>query len=390
MEAWLKSSLESGYITKVDSSKVQRGVHCEASLSPWYEDGIVFDWTALHQRLVQPASAQPYVEVFVGALARFGSDAAAGAARSGKECFSTVVELRAPWALIPLSEQAQDLSLFDVPAMVPAAPTNGNGSNSGKAAAGPSPPSLGGSRDFYKFLRGPPGQRAVRDDVKRVLASVQSQLCQNGIQVFCFLSSFVIVCEDFTELLHSTAAVFRALTDVKFTIDGHGSSLGPRAIERLRVNGEDWWTTLPLQKLTSEEDLSSLLVALFFQWLQDAYIWGGTAPLRLFPDSKENDNAAQTKGLRLFEKFVRGLVLPSIHAIGLDALTAALPEEGGNLLELAAVKLQRRLPPVGPQRWSVLELRLVLCQINAYHHLPSEYLGRVETAATRPSAAAQA
>ncbi|KPA80978.1 hypothetical protein ABB37_04365 [Leptomonas pyrrhocoris] len=393
MEAWLKSALESGYIVKVDSTEVQHGVYCEASPSPWYDDGVVFDWATLHQRLVQSASTQPYVETYVSALAQFGAGAAADAARSGKECYATVVELKAPWSLQPLSEQAQNLSVFDVPAAKAAASTGTDGSNSGTAAAAAGPlassPLSGHSRDFYKFIRGPPGQRAVRDDMTRVLRSVQEQLRQNKIQVFCFLSSFVIVCEDFTELLHRTAAVFQALTDGGFTVDGHGSALGPRVVQRLRVGGGDWWTTLQLHKITAEADVVSLLVALFFQWLLDAYVWSCVSPLRLFPDAREKGAEEQAKGVRLFEKFVRGLVLPSIHAIGLAALTATLPEEGGNLLELAAVKLERKLPPVGPQRWSVLELRLVLCQINAYHHLPSEYLGRVETATATLSAATQ-
>jgi hypothetical protein len=362
MEAWLKASLENNYVAKVDGTVVQRGVHCDTFLSPWYDDGIVFDWTTLHQRLVQPTSAQPYVEQFVAALARFGSDALSTATGSGKECFSTVVELKAPWSLHPLSDQAQELSIFDAP------------------VAGPSSPPKD-ARVFYKFLRGPPGQRAVRDDMSRVLASVQAQLRQNGIQVFCFLASIVVVHDDFTVLLHRTAAVFRALTDVGFTIDGHGSSLGPRVMQPIRVNGEDWWTTLPLQKLTAADDVASFVVGLFFQWLQDAYVWGCSPPLRLFLEAMEKKGEGRERGVQLFERFVRGLVLPHVHAIGLDALPGALPEEGGSLMDLAAVKLEKKLPPVGPQRWSTLELRLVLCQINAYHHLPAAYLGQHSAAA---------
>lgn len=400
MEAWLKSSLASHYVAKVDATKVQHGVFCEAFLSPWYDDGVVFDWTNLHQRLVQPASPSSsslYAEQFVGTLAQFGAAAASSAARSGKECFSTVVELKAPWSLHPLSDQAQDLSLFDVSVETTVEPAAADVRSSCPATAGPLPasatsaPQPAHARAFYTFLRGPPGQRAVRDDMARVLASVQTQLRQSGMQVVCFLSSFVLICEDFTDLLHRTAAVFRALTDVGFTVDGHGSSLGPRAVQQLRVNGEDWWTTLPLQKITSEEDVASFLVGLFFQWLQDAYNWGCNAPLRTFPETQERGGSGeQGKGVRLFERFVRGLVLPNARAIGMDALRTALPEEGGSLLELAAVKLEKKLPAVGPQRWSVLELRLVLCQIRAYHYSPAEYLGR--TAApdtTKAPAAAQ-
>lgn len=365
MESWIKASLESGYIAAVDSATVTAGVFCDAAPSPWYDDGVAFDWTTLHQRIKAPvANALPYAASTIAALARFGSNAASSAAQSGTECFATVVELKAPWSLQPLSDEAQRLSLFDVAAAKPSLS---------------SPP----ARVFYKFLRGPPGQRAVRDDITRVLDSVETQLRQSGLQVFRFLSSFVIVSHQFTESLQNTAAVFKALTEVGFTVDGHGSSLGPRAVQRLRVGGDDSWTTLPLQKLTAEEDVASFVVALFFQWLQDAYVWGCGAPLRLFADAATQGaggRAGGAKEVRLFETFVRGLLLPRAHAIGLDSLASSLPEEGGSLLDLAAVKLETKVPPVGPQRWSVLELRLVLCQIEAYRRVPSEYLGSMTTA----------
>lgn len=375
MEPWLTSSLEIGYIAAVDSAAVTKGVFCEASPSPWYDDGVVFDWTTLHQRLVSSpsSSALPYADTATAALARFGCEAASRAARAGTECFATVVELKAPWSLNPLSDQAQSLSLFDV------------------AVTKDAPPSAP-TRAFYTFRRGPPGQRAVREDMTRVLASVETQLRQGGLQAFRFLSSFVIVCGDFRESLQDTAAVFRALSEVGFTVDGHGSSLGPRSVQRLRVKEEDWWTTLPLQKLTSEEDVAGFVVALFFQWLQDAYAWGCTAPLHLFPDAATDavrgGASVGGKGVQLLETFVRGLLLPCVHAIGFTALRASLPEEGGSLWELTAVKLERKVPPVGPQRWSVLELRLVLCQIHAYRHLPSEYLSEATTAGVPVATAA--
>ncbi|KAK7195287.1 hypothetical protein NESM_000454500 [Novymonas esmeraldas] len=368
MEAWVTASLAAKYIKAVDPRSVQSGVFCDAFTSPWYDGGVVFDWTALHQRLTRPPVEPASVVKAVNTLRRCGAEAVrAAAAEKGGTCFSTVVELREPWTLHPLSDQAQQLSVFDVAAGTsPLSP-------SPSAAASASAPAPRSARQLYTFLRGPPGQRAVRDDMARVLASAEAQLRDSGLRVVCFLSSFVLFGTDFTDLLHSTAAVFRALTEVGFTIDGHGSCLGPRVVTAQRLDSDDWWTTSPLPQLTSEEDVAALLVAVFFQWLQDAYVWGCSAALRLFPDATETLAA---KGMRLFERFVRGLVLPRARAIGLDALHASLPEEGGSLFELAAAELERKRVPTGPQRWSVVERRVILAQIGAYAHIPSEYLAR--------------
>ncbi|KAG5475636.1 hypothetical protein LSCM4_04218 [Leishmania orientalis] len=371
MEEWIKASLEAKYISKVEASSVQSGVFCEAFTSPWYDDGVVFDWTALHQRLAHPTAALSQVTKAVTALRRFGAEALKAASSGGdKKCFSTVVELKEPWTLHLLSEQAQHLSVFDVlSGTPPSAPTAAP-----LAAISTSPASS--SRDgrrLYTFLRGPPGQRAVKEDMARVLSSAEEQFRAKGMHVISFMSSFVLFGSDFTDMLHSTAAVFRALTEVGFSVDGHGSCLGPRVVSPLRVGSEDWWTTSPLQQVTSEEDVADLLVRLFYQWLQDAYIWGCTPPLRLFPEAEE---AQAKKSTRLFERFLRGLVLPRARAIGLDALYASLPEEDGSLIELTAVGLERKRAPAGLQRWSVVELRVILAQLGAYEHIPTEYLSR--------------
>ncbi|CBZ28243.1 conserved hypothetical protein [Leishmania mexicana MHOM/GT/2001/U1103] len=368
MEEWIKASLTDKYIDKVDASSVQSGVFCEAFTSPWYDGGVVFDWTALHQRLTQPTVALSDMTKAVATLRRFGAEALMAASGEGdKKCFSTVVELREPWTLHPLSEQAQRLSVFDVLSVT--------ASSTPTAAAASNSPAISSSdsRQLYTFLRGPPGQRTVRDDMARVLSSAAEQFRGSGVRVVSFLSSFVLFGSDFTDMLHSTAAVFRALTEAGFSIDSHGSCLGPRVVTPLRVDADDWWTTSPLQQIESEEDVAALLVSLFYQWLQDAYVWGCTAPIRLFLDAKET-HATQSR--RLLERFVRGLVLPRARTIGLDALYASLPEEGGSLLELAAAGLEKKQAPTGLQRWSVVELRVVLAQLGAYEHIPSEYLGQ--------------
>lgn len=360
MEEWVKAAVADKYIAAVEPAKVQSGVFCEAFTSPWYDGGVVFDWTTLHQRLVRPATTTASVDGAVSALRRSGVAALERVAGDGaRQCFATSVEIGKPWALHPLSDQAQQLSVFDVPP---------------PRSASASPPTP--ARQLYTFLRGPPGQRAVRDDMARVLASAEAQLRDKGVAVVRFLSSFVLFGDDFTDMLHSTAAVFQALREVGFAVDGHGSCLGPRTVSGLRVDAEAWWTTAPLSTMKTEEAVSAFLVALFFQWLQDAYVWACTAPLRLFPSAGAPAEAetVKAKSVRLFERFVRGLVLPRARAIGLDAVYAALPEEGGSLFDLAALGLERKKPPVGPQPWSVAELRVVLSQIGAYAHVPSEYL----------------
>ncbi|GET89794.1 hypothetical protein, conserved [Leishmania tarentolae] len=368
MEEWIKASLDDKYIEKTDASRVQSGVFCEAFTSPWYDGGVVFDWTALHQRLARPAVAFSDKKAIAG-LQRFGAEALITASREGdKKCFLTVVELKEPWTLQPLSEQAQQLSVFDV-----FSDTTPSASAATTAASNSSAPPSSDARQLYTFLRGPPGQRTVRDDMARVLSSVEDQFQENGVRVVYFLSSLVLIGSDFTDMLHNTAAVFRAVTEAGFSIDSHGSCLGPRIVTPLRVDADDWWTTSPLQQIESEEDVTALLVALFYQWLQDSYVWGCTAPIRLFSNAKE---APTTQSTRLLERFVRGLVLPRARAIGLNALHASLPEEGGSLLELAAVGLEKKQAPTGPQRWSVLELRIALAQIGAYEHVPSEYLAQ--------------
>ncbi|CAJ1027948.1 hypothetical protein, conserved [Leishmania lindenbergi] len=378
MEEWIKASLKDKYISKVDASSVQSGVFCEAFTSPWYDDGVVFDWTALHQRLTQPTAALSYMTKAVTALRRFGAEQLMAASGEGdNKCFSTVVELKSPWTLQPLTEQAQRLSVFDVllsttsSALTPVPPASTSHSPA---------PSSSNVRQLYTFLRGPPGQRSVRDDIMRVLSSVEEQFRKSGVHVVLFLSSFVLFGSDFIDMLHGTAAVFRALTEAGFSIDDHGSCFTPRVVKPLRVYGEDWWTTSPLQSVQSEEEVTALLIALFYQWLQDAYVWSCTAPIRLFPDGIET---RANKAVRLFERFVRGLVLPRAPATRLDALHASLPEEGGKLLVLAAVGLEKKQTPTGLQRWSVLELRLVLAQLGAYEHIPSEYLGHSVNNASR-------
>ncbi|KAG5501494.1 hypothetical protein JKF63_03323 [Porcisia hertigi] len=377
MEEWINNSLKAKYIRRVDPCSVESGIFCEAFTSPWYDDGVVFDWTALHQRLVRPISHPSKVIKGVTELQRFGVDALkATCAEGDRKCFLTVVELKEPWTIQPLSEQAQNLSVFDVllDAMSGSPPTLVHPTSTGSS---PAPPSQS-ARQLYAFLRGPPGQRAVRDDMARVLSSVERQFRERGVQVVSFLSSFVLFGSDFEDMLHSTAAVFRALTEVGFSIDDHGSCLGPRIVTPLSVDAEDWWTTLPLQQVQSEEDVASLMVALFYQWLQDAYIWGCTAPIRLFPDlttAIEDAKATRAvRSVRLLERFVRGLVLPRAHAVGLDVLYSSLPEEGGSLFDLAAASLEQKPPRTGLQQWSVGELRVLLAQVGAYAHIPSEYL----------------
>lgn len=58
MDRWIQQSLTDAYIRRVSSSEwenppTKEGLLGIVSLNPWYDEGVVFDWTALHSRLTQ-------------------------------------------------------------------------------------------------------------------------------------------------------------------------------------------------------------------------------------------------------------------------------------------------------------------------------------------------
>lgn len=376
MDKWIAAALRTQYIEKVDSSAVTDGVFGEAFVSSLYDGHVVFDWALLHRRM-KPSGVHPFSSPAVEQLRDFGWRQLAKDTSGAAPLFITVVEVKEPWALQPLSEAAQNLSIFEVSPTALSSTCNidtASGSKSTPACTEKH------QRHLFRFKRGPPGLRAVRDDIVGVLRSIEDQLTSSGLTVFYFLSSFILLHADFTTLLHQTAAVHKALRDAGLCIDGHGCCLAPGRLFPLRVHSVDWWVRVPLSSLKTTVDIASYSVALMGQWLQDSYVWGCSTPIRVFSSSgstvKEGgcDATVWEIQVRLFERFVRGVVLPGAAAIGFDGLRAEFLEESGDLFEVAREKLREKEEPVGPQRWSPCDLRLTLCQLGAYRHDPVAFL----------------
>lgn len=373
MDAFVTRALAEKRLRRVARADLGHGLHCDAASNPWYEDGVSFDWTELHKRLrgADASGRHPCADMTatVAALAASGSRALSS---SPDSAMVTVVEVSAPYWMQPLSDVAQAMSVFSVAA--------------GTVHAGrPAPETGDDGFSLFTFLNGPPGQVSTRSDIGAVLASVQAQLATQGLDVHQFLSSFIIFSGDFTALIHQTAAVHKALRGAGMTLNIHFSCLMPRRV--MAVDGT-WWTALPLEALTDPSDVALFTTDLFYQWLEDSYIWRCLVPVRVFPavfpaapEATEAAVAAAAvaaslEGQRtlLFERFVRGLVLPAAAWLGFRTLKDTLPEEGGDMLELAAPLLRAKRALVGPQKWAALDLRLALGAMSAYEKDPGTIL----------------
>ncbi|RNE99091.1 uncharacterized protein Tco025E_09089, partial [Trypanosoma conorhini] len=312
------------------------GVYCTAWEHEWYEDGVVMDWSALHRGLVAGTRFPP-VAVQVDDVVRFGCCGV------DDTLLVTSIEIRAPWRLIPLSDQAQRLSAFLLPPPVPAV--------------------VGAGVRAYRFTRGPPGQRSVRDDVYALLQNVNLQLARGGVKSHVFLGSVIVAADSFEPLMHHTAAVYRALKEAGFAVNGNGSSFEPRRVFPV-VSGR-YWSTLTLGSLRREEDVVGFLVDVFYRWLEDCYAWLCESPPQALLLSSGNTD----RKLRFFSDFYTRLVYPSHDFIGLSGVKNMTLTE---VLQLAGPLLAKRVPCVGPQKWSTLELRLCLAALDAYKNPPRE------------------
>ncbi|RNF04306.1 hypothetical protein TraAM80_05220 [Trypanosoma rangeli] len=334
MQGWLTQALEEKYIESLQGLDGTDGVYCMAWEHEWYEDGVVMDWSALHCGLVAGTRFPPLAAQLDGVV-RFGC------CESDDALLVTSIDIRAPWRIIPLSDQAQRLSAFLLP----------------PAEAATSAKSVRG----YRFTRGPPGHRSVRDDVYALLQNVNLQLAQGGVRSHVFFGTVIVAANNFEHLMHHTAAVYGALKGAGFDINGNGSSFEPRRVFSV-VSGR-YWSTLTLGSLRREEDIVAFLVDLFYRWLEDCYVWLCETPPQTLLLSSGNDDRKQ----QFFSDFYTSLVYPRhdfINLLGVKNMTLT------DVLQLAGPRLAKRVPCVGPQKWSALELRLCLAALDAYKNPP--------------------
>ncbi|KAG8344742.1 hypothetical protein ERJ75_000320500 [Trypanosoma vivax] len=335
MEQWLDEALKEKRIVPLKSLCGADGIYCLVHEHEWYEGGVVMDWTALHRGLkpntvaFDPHTLTREVMSFVTAEAGEGAS------------LVTSLELDSPWYMISLSEQAQRFSAF-----TPTNRTNGALCEGARAKT-------------YTFVRGPPGLRSVRDDLVVLLKDVRRQLCDSGLRCHIFLSSVLVASDDFERLLHHTASVFRALRSAGFAVKSVECSFEPRRV--LRTTCGRYWNTMSLSSMQCAEDVAAFLVDLFYLWLGDCYTWLCEPPSPALLAASGDERGK----LDFFRRFCTQFVLPRREVVEF----AFLAETNLNdLLPLARPLLQHKVPRIGPQKWSALELRLCLCALEAYEH----------------------
>eukprot|EP00796_Vickermania_ingenoplastis_P008667 gene8667-6093_t len=345
LAAWLRDSLAASYITSAPkpsgASPAAAGeVYGIVAANSWYDAGVVFDWTGLHRRLRGSSSAGVPLGEDVAALESYG---AAQLRELGEgNCVATVIEFSAPWELQPLDAEAAQLSTF--------------------AARAPDADNAPAAElSLYAFTRGPAGLEPVMKDVNGFLRSLESQLQQQQIRVKRFLSSLVIFESDVTQLLHRTAAVHKAVTGAGLKLDGNRSNLAPHPVLRLGSKHTVSWAMLPLKDVSSDEDVVTFVVDLFFQWLQDSHDWRCLQPVKAF-----GTDDAKERRLQLFLLFVDTTLRPRLQQLGFPALTELLEVDFEDFKDQCSQQLQKKRKLVGPQKWTTLDLRLVLCQLDTF------------------------
>lgn len=395
-----------------------------ASLNAWYDEGVALDWSALHSRLAKQdcASTPGFVEKKNEEAGRAATAAAASVAISsyramegldltdairtlnqyGEEqlrafgedhCVITVLEIDAPWKLQPLEQQASLLSSFSAVALHPEERPNttpqknsaGAGDDDGLCRPlhqmNSSGNALLAALDIYAFTRGPPGLMPVVRDVHLLLTSLETQLRQQQIRVCRFLSSLVLFEGDTTALLHHTAAVHKAVKSAGFTINMHRSALGPTPVFRVgsstAASGPQsslmTWTPLLLKTIQQDSDAMVFSVDLFLQWLQDAYAWRCLPPIKVFPSGSsrntlaEEESALHQRRLSLFLKFFNTMIHPLLRTrLQFPALADIVELEFDDFTTQVGEHLKRKRSLSGPQKWTILDLRITLCLAGAY------------------------
>ena len=337
MQAFVENAVKVGVIEPLRQTAAAADV--DAVHHPWYDNGVVFDWS--RQRLVATAGATlfdlPSVKSSVRGFFQAISDAAVE-----RQAFLTVLEVSNPMNLVPLVQQAQDLSRFVI---------------STAACEG----------QWYKFVKGSAGQRSARDASGRLIDSIAAQLKASGLRVVVFFSSIAILTlSGFDDALRNTGAVYRALTAQKVAIAAPLSMLDPR---RPHYFSDTYSTTLsPVIFSRGGGDggdrLVRIAVEAFSQLLQDKYEW------LLEGFVQANESVVR----RAFDVFAEGLwkhldVVVGSSQGALDEVASDV-KSAADLCSAARPSLVAKgsiAPRPGEAAlWCVFELRLLLLRIDAY------------------------
>lgn len=381
MQVWIEEQIEKKCIKKLTPEEcTASGSHRIlgiASLNEWYDGGVSIDWTGLHHlldmKLTNGIDMSPYIKL----LNEFG---AAQFNEYGEEdCVLTVLELDAPWELQELDEVASKLSVFTA-------------SNSTLTSENPSKESKDLSvLEPYAFLRGPAGLQPVVKTAHEFLSSLEKQLREQKVRVVRFLGSLVLFESNVTTLMHHTAAVHKAVKGAGLKLNIHRSSLAPQPgfVYGSSPDVHLTWTTRRLRDLKNEEDVVLFTVDLFYQWLQDAYDWRCLTPIKVFAQplhETENEGGKLSpqkvealvaeRRKQLFLSFVHLVLSPCLRKrLDFPALAEMLEDDEDDFAEQSAQHLKKKRELIGPQKWTTLDLRVVLCHAGAYSVNPVTLFG---------------
>lgn len=348
MEEWIAARLRTESITELSQEEAanhqkQFGRPFGAvALNEWYDEGVIFDWSHLHQSLASKAPVPPEASTAV-AFDHFYHAAAQEVHHFGSDTtVVTVLEVCIPWELQPLDGTASSCSTFS-------ASLNNN------------------EAKLYAFKRGPAGLIPVMADTNRVLSSVERQLREQAVHALRFLSSFIIFEADVTRIMHLTAALHKTLSSAGYLFNIHRSCLAPQLVSG-SASGAFRWSALRLETITTNADVALFATDLFFQWLQDSHDWG------CFPPVKDLPGAPAKRAV--FWKFFASSIVAALkdRRLFCPALTEYLEDDSDGFLERVDEHLTAKRVLKGPQKWTTLDLRVVLGVLGAYDSNPLQLL----------------
>ena len=239
---WFEAAQSRGAVVRTDEQS--NNTHARFMLSPYYEEGVAFDWSTLHARLAKDRSPPRPLDESLAAMEALSTE--------GK--LVTTLKVQRLWEQTSLTPEASTMSV------VQDLSTSEGGAS-------------------WRFVKGCAGQESARDTAWRIIGNIVKQLRDGGVPCCAFLDTILVISDEFNLALTRTAAVYKALKGAGLSIDARRSNLEPRpavALSRGR------WTTLHTSSL-KEDLLPAFLVDAFFQQLQDAYEWAAEKPLSVSP-----------------------------------------------------------------------------------------------------------
>lgn len=317
MQNFVRQALERGVIEMVPEEErtVKKLYLVQVTDHPWLADGVAFDWRPLHQSLKASGAAWALPD----------SPPAADS-----NSLITTIEIVKPWETCKLDAHASNMSCF----------TAVDDQH---------------VQRLYRFVRGPAGQRSVRDDAQRLVRSVAEQLSRGGLMAQAQLSTIIVFgkASDVDGLLTQTGQAYRALRQAGLTIDASRSNLEPRAAV---FYGRGQWSTLDHASLRTADLLAAFVTDAFYCWLDDRHVWFCDSPV---PPSIDAIDASFARFLDVLAAKRAALNICS------DLLLSV--EDHEELKKLCAPMLTARAcPRPGPQRWTVLELRQFIKMMGMY------------------------